>query len=153
MLIRPRPRKNCSAFTLIELLLVTLIITVFLLAALPLYRQQLLGAHRQLAKLELLSASARQQQYFAERTYYASSLTELGYAGSPYAIDGTGEQVTPGSDQGIYLIELEASDPGGGYTLHARPYGLQARDRTCGTLSVTDRGERLVTGRDAGKCW
>jgi hypothetical protein len=88
----------------------------------------------------------RQLQWRGLHAQYASTLSELNWAGT-YSISKH------------YLLSLENSNAQG-YILHATPVGLQSRDTTCSSMSlrISENAKVLATSNaslltDAGTCW
>lgn len=145
-------RHRQGGVTLIELMIVVIIIGVLLLLALPGYQDQLRKARRAVAKAELMTLLARQEEFFVNNRQYAAVFSDLGIAADEsYRINESREQVTSG---GIYRIALAPDGAGRGFSLSATPLGSQARDTVCGALQVTSTGVKSVTGQLlSAQCW
>ena len=136
-------------FTLIEIIVVLSIVGLLMLTVLPAYKAQMLGVRRSLARVELLKVAARQEQFLLNHRRYATQLTDLGLPEHPYAINTHGDAVAAIDESRIYLVSLVTRE--NGYTLTASPQLDQARDRSCGALSLDSAGLRQSLG--GGDCW
>lgn len=138
-----------QGFTLIEVIVVVSIVALLITTALPAYRAHLLGVRRSLARIELMKVATRQEQFFLNHRRYASQLADLGFPDSPYAINSQGDPVATVDESRIYLVSLVTRRDG--YTLIASPQLNQARDQTCGELSLDSAGLRQPLG--TADCW
>lgn len=143
---------STSGFTLIELVVVVLIVSLLLIITLPGYQAQLQKTRRNLGGSALLEVRMRQEQFFVDHKRYAESLTELNYPASPFAVDAKGAFVATGEGSRIYLINIATRS--NAYTLFAIPQLDQARDHSCGTLSLDSLGVRGATQAAVVRdCW
>ena len=145
-------KRSNSGFTLIEVMIVVAIVAIILTVALPAYFDQIRKTKRSLAKSELMSIMARQEQFFVNNKRYATSMTDLGYAANPFAIDADGTEVLVTAGSRIYTVQFAAGATTTAFTLQAVPQLDQAKDVLCGTLAVTSLGAKSATGSGAG-CW
>ena len=146
--------KSTGGFTLIELMIVVVIVSILIGVALPAYQQQILKTKRGVARGELQTLLARQEQFFINNKQYASTLVPLGFT-NPYAIDADGEPVAATSGSRTYIISITnvTGTPPTAFTLQAAPDLGQAKDR-CGTLSITSAGAKAKTGSASdAECW
>ena len=140
-------------FSLIELLISLAIVGVLAALALPGYSQVLQRAHRLDARLALLRIQHLQESYFANHLTYAR------HFGSG---DPPGLAITPRSDNGHYLLEMQTSVNGMTYTAIARadPASRQATDHNCMLLAIDQSGQRRAADStlswrndDPNRCW
>ena len=140
-------------FTLIEILVVLVIVAVLMMVALPTYQQQLIKTRRTIARGELQSLLARQEQFFVDHKSYAKSLTSLGFGASPYAINEAGDEVAATSPKRTYQISL-ASTSTIAFLLAAEPQLRQANDQLCAKLTIDSTGVKTVGGTGSlSDCW
>lgn len=134
----PRPGFGQAAgFTLIEVIIVTVIIAILASVAIPSYTQYVRRNNRATAQALLADVASRQQQFFLNRRQYGS-LADLGVA-------------VPGDVSKHYTVTVVTTLPAGGaptFTLTAAPQGGQAVDN-CGTMTINQLGERTP----AQGCW
>ena len=77
---RKAPVQSVKGFTLAELMIVVVIVSVLMAIALPAYRDQVIRSHRATAKSELLEIANRQEQFLLANRAYAGALSDLSYA-------------------------------------------------------------------------
>ena len=124
-------------FTLIELCVTTTLVGLLAATCVASYRNALLRAHRNEARLALLEIHAAQERHY---------LTALRYATDVATLTAT---VTPG---GRYELSVETSEDGQRYTARARPLpgSIQANDVACMDFSLDESGARSGSSPD---CW
>jgi len=130
-----------TGFTLIELMIVVTIIGILAAIAFPAYTSYTTRTHRAAAR-----ACVSEAAQFMER-YYTTGLTYVG------AAPALGCQ-TEGGLNTWYTITADTLAQNT-YRLVATPIGAQAtRDKTCGTLTVDQAGDRTESGTgDVTECW
>jgi type IV pilus assembly protein PilE len=113
---------------------------------LPQFELQWQKTRRQDAQNSMMQLHLRQLQWRGLHAQYASSLSELNWAGKH-------------SISKHYLLSLQSSNANG-YILQATPVGLQSRDATCSSMSlrISDNVKLLATSNasllnDDGACW
>ena len=146
----PKPRlsqrRTAVGFTLVELVIVVLIISVLAAIAYPAYQDSVVKTRRGAAKSCLLEAETFMQRYYTTNLRYDQTLAAVPVVLPPCA---AGTDVT-----NHYVVALTAVAPRA-YTLTATPQGLQlAKDTDCGTLSVNSLGVKTRTGSGTlDYCW
>ena len=139
--------RCCAAgFTLIESLICMAIIGTLMGIVLPQFELQWQKTRRQDAQNSLMQLHLRQMQWRGLHAQYASTLSELNWAGTH-------------SISKHYHLSLNSSNTHG-YILHATPVGLQSRDATCSSMSlrISENVKLLATSNasllnDDGACW
>ena len=140
-------------FTLIEILLVVVIVAVLIMVALPAYQQQVIKTRRSIAKGELHSLLARQEQFFLNHKSYAKSLTSLGSSANPYAINDVGDEVATTSPERTYRISITSASTIA-FVLAAEPQLGQASDWLCAKLTIDSTGVKTAGGTGIlSDCW
>lgn len=145
-----------KGFTLIELMIVVVIISILASIAVPAYQDSVKKSRRADAKAALSAAVLAQEKWFFQFSGYTNDVDDIGGDGSDNLL----------SPEGYYQVTLNmnsgtGSCVGGGsvkfncYTLTATPVagGPQADDTACTTLSITHLGFKSATGTDAASCW
>jgi type IV pilus assembly protein PilE len=139
--------------TLIELIVVTVMVSILVAVAIPSYRSYLIRTQRSDAKTALLTLRAAQEKYYLQNNKYTDDVTELPEEG------GLG---LPGqSDNGLYTISVALGDdanPGSDqvYTASATPIETRGQkdDTKCLTLTITDVGRKGASGPGGTEyCW
>jgi len=137
-----------AGFTLVELIIVIVIVSILMAVALPSYQDSMRKGRRADAKSGLMDAANRQERFMLDRSTYTDDMTELGFGADPTI-----------SEEGHYSIDVEAPDPNCPiatcYTLTATPVagGAQAGDSFCTSLTIKSTGARTATGAAASECW
>ncbi|MCD6045631.1 MAG: pilE [Gammaproteobacteria bacterium] len=129
-----------SGFTLIELMIVIVIISILAGIAYPSYTAYVERGRRSDGQSALLDLSHRMDQYFSEhKSYKGATLAQLG--------------ITETSPEGYYNLSINDIS-GNSYTANAVPLGAQSSDK-CGTLTLNQLGQRSFTGTSAtlSECW
>jgi type IV pilus assembly protein PilE len=135
----PWPRRRPlgarpAGFTLIELLIALLIIGILAAIAYPSYAEQVRRSQRAEAQTVLMEAAQYLQRHYAARNSYSDA--ELPFTQSPK--DGTRR----------YSISVAAEDQS--YVLTAAPVATDVR---CGSLTLTETGQRGVSTGTVADCW
>jgi len=133
------PRSR--GFSLIELMIVVLIISILAAVALPSYRSYVLRSHRVDATRTLQDLAARQERYFFSNNKYATSLASL-----------NGTSTMAGQ---FYTITDPISATTVAYTLEAKAIGTQLKDK-CTQFSLNRAGVQASnssTTADTLNCW
>lgn len=134
--------KPCG-FSLIELMIVIVIISILAAIAFPSYQSSIRKSKRTAAKAALLDLASREEKYYSLNNTYAS-LTTLGMSSS--IKDGGGNTLYSLS---VGDITTPANAPTTNFVGTATPSGDQAND-TCGTYTLNSLGQQTPT--TAG-CW
>ncbi len=119
-----------NGFSLIELLIVLVLVTILGGVAYPSYVNYVLSAHRQHAMSSLLQWQLAQEQWFAQHFSYAES---------------TQVSAPDASDRYVFVVTLTGTNH---YQLTATAIGTQRRDSGCLVISVNQYDERKPEG-----CW
>jgi len=138
---------RADGFTLIELVIVIVIVSILAAVALPGFQDAMRKGRRADAKEGLMDAANRQERFMLDRSTYTEDMTNLGFGADP-AI----------SVEGHYRIDVEAPDPNCPiatcYNLTATPVlgGAQADDSYCTSFTVKSTGAKTATPA-ASECW
>lgn len=141
------PGRRCRrGFSLIELMIAVVVVSLLASIAYPSYVSYVERARRSDGVALLLDVAARQERFFADNNTYTTTLTGLGFGSA-----------SPKSSQGYY----QASVAAGATTSIATSYLVTATpvstDSTCGNLTLDSRGTKGTSvSSDASviaKCW
>ncbi len=146
------PASRQSGFTLVELMIVVVIVSILAGMGYPSYLAYVTRSNRQAARAAVYAVADRQEQFFLDNKTYADSLTTLGYDDDTISIGRDGQRTDNDDDNRTYSLSITESSATT-YTIEAAPEGIQAdRDTDCATLSLTSSGERDATGGGTN-CW
>lgn len=142
-------------FTLIELMIVVVIIGALAAVAFPSYRRSVLNSNRAVAKGMLGELSSRQETFRSDRKRYAATFAELGYtADDDDTLYLTPDRALTAAASGDSIYRIALVDPEAlTYTLNATPIQSQADDSRCGTLGLSETGQRTASGSAGAACW
>ena len=154
-------RLESSGFTLVELMIVVVIVSILASIAIPAYNTQIRKSRRTEAKTALLDLAGREERYFNANTQtnaYTNAPALLGYAPSMTTMQnypvGSGYYtvtVTPTAAVPTATPPTPAS-----FSISATPVGDQSKDVQCGTFTVTSTGAQSANGTDPNantNCW
>ena len=142
------PTANKEAgFTLIELMIVVLIISILGFIALPGYRNYSIRAARAEGKAMLVTAASKEEQFFLNNKTYTVTIAGTAGLNMPNL-----------SESGKYQLSITAGATGSitsSYLLTATPQGGQTDDLDCYTFTLGSDGTKgIVTGTAAvTECW
>jgi type IV pilus assembly protein PilE len=129
-----------SGFTLMELLIVVIIVSVLATIAYPVYTSYVIKSRRIDGTTGLMNLATSLESYYGDNnTYVGATLVNLGIANLPREF------------YNLQLTSLGATT----YTITAVPQGSQAtQDTQCGSFSLNEQGERAISGISTiADCW
>jgi len=140
-------QTKSRGFTLIEVMIVVVIISMLAALALSSYGSYIRKARRADAKADLLELAQ-----LIERNYTESNSFAVDAAGNAYALEYT---TSPQSGRVFYNLQFAAGQPTATtYTIRAVPNGSQTDDVRCMTLGLTHTGVKSVSGSGTvAECW
>jgi type IV pilus assembly protein PilE len=158
-LILPARHSSASApsgFSLIELLITIVILSILAAIAIPSYQTYVLKSHRTEAKTTLLDLASMEERFFSTANTYSTLPADLGYA--------TGLSFPFPSFSNYYQINLTttpAVPPSPGslagtpatYTLTATAIGLQVNDANCQLFTLLSNGTKTAAPDPNNDCW
>jgi len=127
-------------FTIIEIVIALVIISILTSVALPSFQSYLRKARRTDGKVALMDLAAKMEHYYVgNNSYIGASLANIG-AGTT-------------SPEGYYNLVID-SVSAVRFTVSAIPAGVQAADNICGTLTINQLNEKAVSGAGSvHECW
>jgi type IV pilus assembly protein PilE len=145
----PLARHRSAGFTLIEIMVVVIIISILAGIGLPLYQDAMRKARRADARESLMEAASRQEQYMLDRSTYTADMKELGYDTDP----GISEEKHYSIDR-VVLGDC-AIDTRTCYVLRATPRAEspQSEDERCTSFTLESTGAQTAEGTDKENCW
>lgn len=146
------PNKTQRGFSLIELLVSVAIVAIIAGIAYPSYREQVRDSRRAECTGGLSALSNAMERHFTVNSSYLGAATGGADTGAP----GVFRASCP-VDGGTPYYNLTISNATATtFTIQAAPTGTQAGDK-CGTLTLTNTGQKGVAGAVAGydweRCW
>lgn len=143
----PSPlRRTARGFSLIELMVVVVIVSILAAVALPSYQNSVAKSRRTVAKTALLDLAARQEKYFSTMNQYTTDLTGTGSTGlgipTTALKDGSNNLYT------LSVVVNNATNPPT-FTATATATGSQSSD-SCGNFTVNNFGQQTPTTTG---CW
>jgi type IV pilus assembly protein PilE len=170
--IRTRASIGIAGFSLIELVVVMVVVTILAAIAIPSYQSQIRKSRRTDAKTVVLDLAAREEKYLSLNNSYTSSPANLGY--------GTGAAFPQNVSSGYYQVYVciastagstSATTPctaatatvaGTSYVVAAIPVTgtTQANDSACQYFAIDNTGTHFASASTAGTgsdvsstCW
>ena len=144
-------RARVTGFTLIELMIVVMIISILVAIGYPSYGQYVVRSNIKAAETALYRIADLQEQFFLDNKTYADDLAILGYETDELGLDRDGQFTESDADDIIYVLTLTEAGATS-YEISAEPQGTQAdRDKTCETLTLDHNGVRGA--KDVAACW
>ncbi|MEM8661490.1 MAG: type IV pilin protein [Pseudomonadota bacterium] len=141
-----------AGFSLIEMLVVLIILSILLTIALPGYEHVMRKSARSAARVALADVASRQQQYLIYHKRYAINLNELGLP-NEYFVDALGDPVAKRAASFEIRLQLDQSDYKG---VEALAVNKQSADTDCLRLMLSKIGMRSATtaGKEPSRhCW
>lgn len=156
-----RAGKRPSGFTLIELMVVVVIVTILLSIAIPSYMSQVRQSRRTEAKTAILDLAGREESYFSTNgSTYTATAASLGYPGGFGAANPIGSGYyyltvcTPASSNCTAGLGMPNPPAAPSYTIVALPLGTQVNDTQCTAFAVDSTGQQYATGTaGSATCW
>jgi type IV pilus assembly protein PilE len=133
-------------FTLIELMITLVIVSVLVAIAMPSYYSKVLKSHRVEAKTALLDLAGREERYYntASPPAYTAVPVNLGYGNGAATFP-----MTVGS--GYYTVNI-SNVSATTYTITATSTGTQTKDTPCATFTLTNTGVQS-SSPNTTDCW
>lgn len=132
----PRSRLKAGGFTLIEIMIVVIIISVLAAIAYASYRDMIVKSRRSAAQVCLTEAAQVATRYYT---------VNLKYDGVPNPPNACVSELSA-----FYTIGYVSAPSGNTYTLRAQPTTRQP-DTECGTMTLNQAGTK--TAASTSGCW
>jgi type IV pilus assembly protein PilE len=156
--------RACQGFTLIELMTVTVIVTVLLSLAIASYQNQMRQSRRVEAKTALLDLATREERFLSTNPQgYTTAANSLGYAAFPAQVGSNYYTITVGCIAGVgaaLACDPNPNAPAGlAYYLTATPVAgtSQANDTQCQSFAVDSTGAQFAFNaagaNNTAYCW
>lgn len=130
-----------GGFTLVELMVVVLVITILTVIAVPSYTSQVRKSHRTEAKSILLDLAAREERYLATNGAYSTTASDLGLAAWGSMGSGYYSIAAPTVTAAVVGTATAAATPATFiFTATATAVGNQTHDTQCYTFTINQTG-------------
>jgi type IV pilus assembly protein PilE len=149
------PYLALAGFTLIELMVTLVVVTILMTIAIPAYQNQIRESRRTEAKTAVLDLAGREETLFSTKNLYSMVPSDVGYGGAVFPI-------AVGSD--YYTVSVVVPNPAApatqpSFVITATPVAgtSQALDAACQSFTVDQLGNQSAlnaAGADNTKtCW
>jgi type IV pilus assembly protein PilE len=150
------PRAS-RGFTLIELVVAMLIVSILAAIAIPSYSNYVRKARRVEAKNALLDIATMEERYFTSQQVYTQTWADLGYSGTGALTLPSGYYSVTNSAWGLATAPTatSAGSPAT-WSFTATAVGDQLKDTNCKTFTVTSTGQQTSTDSSTATstgCW
>lgn len=137
--------KFQNGFTLIEIMIVVIIVSILAAIAVPIYSSYVERSRRVDAMGLLMDCQQKMERYYSVNNTYVGAT--IGAAATDTCV--------PSSAQGFYVVSFSANPNADSYVLQATPQGIQANDSKCGSYSLSAAGVKGVVNasQTAAQCW
>ena len=142
-------KNRLGGFTLIEMMIVTVILAILAAIAYPSYKNSIVKSRRVDGKSTVLDTAAMEEKHYFQFSQYTTDLELL---------EGCGEPSCAPSPEGYYSVSI--TQPCGDnscYLITATAAGSQTDDSTCMKFMVSHTGAKTAqdnTGADSTDvCW
>jgi len=139
-------QRKSSGFTLIELMIVVVVVSILTSIAIPSYQNSVRKSRRTEAKAAVLDLAGREERFFSANNVYTSIIANLGYG------TDTGPMTALPVGTGYYSVTVGVTgNPASTYTITANPLTAdQQLDTACAFFTVTNTGAQSATSPN---CW
>lgn len=139
------PLRRAGGFTLIELMVVVAVVAILASIAYPSYQDSVRKSRRAQAKADMVELAQRYERYHTVRNTY------VGFWESAFGAAGA-EVPSPSTAGATVAYSIENTEAANSFTLTATPQGAQQKDTRCGTLTLSNTGQKGAGGTLAD-CW
>lgn len=143
---RTHARTRHAGFTLVELMITIVIVSILASIAVPAYTHQIRKSRRTEARTALLELASREERFLAANNLYSVTATDLGYGSIPTAV-GSGYytmNVVPGAGSPLSGTLNGSATSVPTFTATATPVaGMgQDLDTDCSSFTVDSTGKQ-----------
>jgi type IV pilus assembly protein PilE len=151
--------ERASGFSLIELLITIVVVSILAAIAVPSYQSYTLKSHRTEAKTALLSLAGMEERFLSTNNTYSQAPSDLGYSVAAFPINTVSNYYQITQSSFIPAVAPTAVAPAGtpaSYAFTATAIGMQIEDAPCASLTINSNGQKTATGTDPNAntdCW
>jgi type IV pilus assembly protein PilE len=133
------PSRRPRGFTLVELLITVVILSIIVAIAVPSYMQQTQKSRRTDARNALLDIAGREERYLSVSNAYSQVPSDVGYGGAWPQL----------STNQYYSLTVQVPAPGfpaatPSFLITATPINAQAGDSACATFTLNQLGQQVA---------
>jgi type IV pilus assembly protein PilE len=145
--------RRIGGFTLIELMITVVVLSIIVGIAVPSYTQQIRKSRRTDARNALLDLAGREERWLSVSNSYSQKPTDVGYPGNTFPI------TLPDQYYQVTVTTPDATQPGvaNSFIITATTFGQQTSDTDCATFTVNQLGVQTATNSAAvpntTTCW
>jgi type IV pilus assembly protein PilE len=154
--------QSQQGFTLVELLITVVIVSILAAIAIPSYSSYILKSRRTDAKSALLDLASLEERYFSTNNTYTNLPVNLGYPATtplpplPFTVGSGYYNVTVAFTLAALPANATSAGTPATYAITAAAIGTQANDAACATFTISSSGQQTATGTDPNAsvdCW
>jgi type IV pilus assembly protein PilE len=158
-MMTPNSSKRTRGFTLIELMIVVLVVSILVGIAVPTYQSQVRKSRRTDAKTALLDMATREAKFMTLNNAYTTTPAQVGYSGTFPQTIGTGQYYTmsvcASTATGTSATTVACPGAAAGTTsfiIAAVPVAgtSQANDTACQYFAVDNTGAQFASSSSSG---
>ncbi|MEM8660363.1 MAG: type IV pilin protein [Pseudomonadota bacterium] len=148
VLSRSVVNRSMGGFTLIEVIIVVVVVSILMAIGLPAYENSMQKNRRTDAKAALMEVANKQEQFMLDQGTYTGDMTQLGLGADPYP-----------SEEEYYTVDASFcpgdSDFDSCFLLTATPVAgkAQAKDSRCASFTLNSNGVKGPTASNQNDCW
>lgn len=146
--------KSQRGFTLIEIMIVTVVVAILAAVSIPSYRNYIIKSNRAAAESFMLQAANREEQIMLDMRQYVAVASAVGNTNFPNAPTNASPGINlavPNEVSKFYILSITTpSTSTSTYTITASPIDSQLTgDTSCATLTLNQAGAKTP----ASGCW
>jgi type IV pilus assembly protein PilE len=147
------PLRHHAGFTLVELMITCVVLSIIVAIAMPAYTQQTQKSRRTDARNALLDIAGREERWLSVANSYSANPGDVGYGGATWPQTSTNQ---------YYSLTVTVPNPAfpvttPSFLITATPIGPQVGDSTCAQFTVNQIGQQVAKnsgGTDTSTtCW
>jgi type IV pilus assembly protein PilE len=143
-------------FSLIELMIVVVVLSILTAIAIPSYQRYVLKSHRTDAKTALFNLASMEERFFSTSSTYSTLPTDLGYSAGNFPFNTLNGDYAISQSGFVAAVPPSALAPAGTpatYAFTATAIGVQAGDTNCLTFTLDSHGAQTATPDPNNDCW
>jgi len=154
--VRHPAAQESSGFSLIELLITMVMLSILTAIAIPSYQSYVLKSHRTEAKTTLLDLAGMEERFFSTSNIYSTLPSDLGYGAAlvfPFNSFNNYYQINVAITAPAAPSPLSPAGTPATYTLTATAINQQLNDTNCQTFTLVSNGTKTAAPDPNNNCW